>query len=131
MAGFLSQQQLIIWLPLVVILIALVLFKRLGQVSAGEATRLLDKGALIIDVRGTGEFADGHIDGAVNVPLDHLAESIARSAPDPTQPILLHCLSGTRSAMAKRVLKSRGYTNVHNLGSLARAREIVAGAHGK
>ena len=54
---------------------------------------MLAGGAILIDVHGAGEFAGGHIDGAVNVPLDRLAGSIARTAPDPTQPILF---SGTR-----------------------------------
>jgi rhodanese-related sulfurtransferase len=44
--------------------------------------------------------------------------------------LLLHCLSGMRSGMAKQKLKSLGYANVFNLGSLARARKIVGKAAG-
>jgi phage shock protein E len=131
MSGILSQQQIMVWLPLVLVVAGLFLFKRLGQISAAEAGKLLAGGALIIDVRGAGEFADGHIDGAVNVPLGRLADDIARVAPDRSRPILVHCLSGTRSAMAKRVLRGRGYTEVHNLGSLGRARAIVAAARAR
>jgi phage shock protein E len=64
----------------------------------------------------------------VNIPLDRLREEIARLAPNVEQPLLLHCLSGTRSGMGKAMLKKMGYRNVFNLGSYGRAEKIL-GAH--
>ena len=49
---------------------------------------------------------------------------------DKNQTLLLHCASGMRSGIAKDTLKSLGYANVFNLGSLARARKIVGNTGG-
>jgi len=50
---------------------------------------------------------------------------LPRQIADKQQPILLHCLSGGRSAIALRQLKTMGYQQVFNLGSLSRAQQIV------
>ena len=94
-------------------------------VSAEKACRLLRQGALVVDVRGPGEFNGGHLRGAVNIPLGELSHELPRRAPDKTQVLLLHCLSGTRSGIAKQQLKGLGYSNVFNLGSYARAEKLV------
>jgi phage shock protein E len=60
--------------------------------------------------------------------LDELGQRIGSVAKDKNTPLLLHCLSGGRSAMARHTLKQLGYTEVHNLGSLGRARHLVEGA---
>ena len=99
--------------------------KKAGQISEAAARRWLQQGAKVLDVRSRGEFNGGHVRGAINVPLDELAERIRTVAPDPNAPLLLHCLSGTRSAIARRRLRAMGYTQVFNLGSLGRARKIV------
>jgi phage shock protein E len=49
---------------------------------------------------------------------------------DKNQVLLLHCASGMRSGVAKQKLKSLGYANFFNLGSLARARKIAGNAGG-
>ena len=72
-------------------------------------------------------YDQGHIPGAVNVPLDQLTDQIARHAPGKDQPLLLHCLSGGRSAVAQTRLKRMGYQHVFNLGSYGRAERIVTG----
>lgn len=123
MAEFLTLNQ---WLPVILLgAAALVWFLMMRPVSVAEARRLLQAGAKVIDVRSRGEFSSGHVKGAVNVPLDELGRRIGSIAPDKSAPLLLHCLSGARSGMAKRSLRGEGYTQVHNLGSLQRARQIV------
>ncbi|MFG2750871.1 rhodanese-like domain-containing protein [Streptomyces xanthophaeus] len=65
----------------------------------------------VIDVRTPGEYASGHLPGAVNVPLDRIAQSLPelrRSAEDRT--LLLVCASGARSQSAARTLASQGVT---------------------
>jgi phage shock protein E len=99
--------------------------KKAGQISESAARRWRQQGAKVVDVRSHDEFNGGHVRGAVNVPLDELAERIRTVAPDPNAPLLLHCLSGTRSAIARRRLRAMGYTQVFNLGSLGRTRKIV------
>ena len=109
---------------------AFLLWKRLTLVRPEAARQWLKKGGRVLDVRGEGEFRGGHLPGAVNVPLDRLRDEIPRLAPDKEQPLLLHCLSGTRSGMVKARLKKMGYQNVFNLGSYGRAQKILA-AHGQ
>ncbi|MHB0958638.1 MAG: DUF4395 family protein [Pirellulaceae bacterium] len=86
------------------------------------AQRLLKEGAFVIDVRTPQEFAERHLDIAVNHPLENLPNELNRL---PRGALLLHCKSGMRSNMATRLLKKNGFTNVHNLGSFDRAQSIV------
>lgn len=99
--------------------------KRLTLVGAETAREWLRKGALVIDVRSEQEFRGGHLSEAENIPLNRLRDEITRLAPSKEQPLLLHCLSGTRSGMGTAMLKKMGYRNVFNLGSYGRAGKIV------
>jgi rhodanese-related sulfurtransferase len=117
--------NLVTWLVIIGAVVAFLLLKRLSLVAPATARDWLNKGALVIDVRSEGEFRDRHLPRAVNIPLGRLGEEIARQAPDKDRAILLHCLSGTRSGMAKRMLKRLGYQNVFNLGSYGRAEKIL------
>ena len=112
---------------IVVVIGVFVLLKQLSQISAAKARALLQEGALIIDVRTPGEYAADRLPNTINIPTHDLARRIQRHAPQKDRPILLHCLSGARSAVACRTLRQLGYTNVHNLGSLARARRLTGG----
>ena len=101
--------------------------KRMSFVSPETARQHLQQGALVVDVRSAGEYQGGHLPGAVNIPLGELRENLPRRVKDKNQFVLLHCLSGTRSGIAQRQLKSLGYQNVFNLGSYGRAKKIVGG----
>jgi phage shock protein E len=119
------------WTVLLVILAAfIVLFvlKQTSFVSAKTARKLLQQGALVVDVRTPDEYRGGHLPDAVNIPLDQLRETLPRQVPDKSRVLLLHCLSGGRSGVAKHQLKGMGYTNSFNLGSYARAQKIVKAA---
>jgi phage shock protein E len=116
------------WLIVAVVLVGFYLLKRSSFVSADTARQLLQQGALVVDVRSPGEFNSGHLPGALNIPLGNLGEELPRRVPDKSQVLLLHCLSGTRSAMAKGQARQMGYSNVFNLGSYGRAESIVSHA---
>lgn len=76
---------------------------------------LKKEGALLIDVRSAAEFASGNAPGTINIPLPELGgrlSEIPKSAP-----VVVCCASGTRSGMAKLLLKKNGYSNVHNIGT--------------
>ncbi len=73
-----------------------------------------DADALIIDVRGPGEFASGHVDGAVNLPLDRFVQGYAELAADKSKQIVLYCQSGARSGQAMQFMQQQGYVNVVN-----------------
>lgn len=111
-----------------IIIAAIIIFfvlKRLSQVSPEKARELKAAGALIIDVRTAGEFAGGHLAGAINIPLDEIGGKIEEVVSDRNQPILLYCLSGTRSALARRILLGKNYHEAYNLGSVYRAKSIL------
>ncbi len=78
-----------------------------------------EKNALLVDVRSPGEFAAGHVAGAVNLPLDQLAENAACALPDLHQPLLVYCLSGVRSGVAVQWLQQMGYTQAVNGGGVS------------
>ena len=122
--------NLVTWIVIAGAVVAFLLLKRLSLVTPATAREWLNKGALVIDVRSEGEFQERHLPRAINIPLGSLGDEIARRAPDKEQAILLHCLSGTRSGMAKARLKQMGYRNVFNLGSYGRAAGIVGSPNG-
>ena len=77
---------------------------------------LVKQGAIILDVRTKNEFEGGHIKGSVNISVNSLSNSIAKLK-SKNKPIITCCASGSRSALAKSVLKSNGITEVYNGGS--------------
>lgn len=86
--------------------------------SASErAHELVDSGALLLDVRTPGEYAGGHLPGAVNIPVQELGER-ARELPATDRAIVIYCRSGARSAAAASALQSLGY-RVHDLGPMS------------
>lgn len=77
------------------------------RVTGEEAWRLVrEAGAMLLDVRTRGEFASGHAEGAVNVPLQELS---GRLGDIPTHcPVVVYCHSGGRSASAASLLAQAG-----------------------
>ena len=70
----------------------------------------------ILDVRTQAEWdADGHIDGAVLIPINDLPANLAQLPTDKAAPILVLCKSAHRGAMTLMYLNFLGYTNVRNL----------------
>ena len=84
------------------------------------AKKLIASGALVLDVRTPDEYAAGHLDSALNVPVDTVTdrlpqiESLTQS--DKSKPIVVYCEKGGRAARAKQTLEQAGYTNVVNGG---------------
>lgn len=81
-----------------------------------DYAQLVRQGALILDVRSTGEYAGGHIKHSLNIPVDRLTSNL-HQLKDKTKPVITCCASGMRSAAAKSMLLSNGYKEVHNGGS--------------
>lgn len=73
---------------------------------------------LVVDVRSPGEFANGHVEGSINLPLDAFMEQAPAALPDRNAPLVLCCLSGARSGMAAQWLRSQGYSQVSNGGAV-------------
>lgn len=70
----------------------------------------------LIDVRTPQEFAGGHIKGALNIPVDELAQRLSRVPRD--MPVVVYCRSGNRSATASRILRDAGYSTVYDMGGI-------------
>lgn len=75
---------------------------------------LLDNGAIILDVRTPQEYNQGHIENAVNIPVNTLEANLNKL--DKDKPIITCCQSGTRSAFAEKILNQHGF-KVYNGGS--------------
>jgi rhodanese-related sulfurtransferase len=104
---------------LLALAVGLLLLRSGGDVKSADAHRLVEAGARLVDVRTPQEFASGHLPGAVNVPVQELDRRMGE-LPEKERPIVLYCRSGARSSSAARMLKSAGYTEVHDLGAMSR-----------
>lgn len=70
---------------------------------------------IIIDVREPEEYAKGHVKGAINIPPSQLLNGAVELADTPRDTtLILYCVSGSRSAVAKNILTSMGFTDVIN-----------------
>ena len=78
----------------------------------------LPDNAVLLDVRQADEFNAGHIDGAVLVPHDMIAEKIGAVVLDKNTPVYIYCRSGRRSAIAVEAMRKLGYTNLTDLGGM-------------
>ncbi|HPM29996.1 MAG TPA: rhodanese-like domain-containing protein [Chryseolinea sp.] len=92
--------------------------KIFGMEPSADYASLVKDGAIVLDVRSKGEYAGGHIKGSLNISVDQLERNLNQLS-DKNKTIITCCASGMRSASAKSILKSKGYTNVHNGGSWA------------
>ena len=76
---------------------------------------IVKEGALLVDVRTAEEFQSGHIQGAINIPVEQL-HNRQQELPDKGKPIITCCASGMRSGNARSILVGLGYKNVYNGG---------------
>ncbi len=98
-----------------------ILDKKNGKVvSCSDVEVILDEreDAVILDVRTSKEYSSGHLDGALNIPLDSLYKNIGILNLENDTPIIVYCRSGSRSAEALKILKDNGYTHVFDLGAM-------------
>jgi rhodanese-related sulfurtransferase len=93
-------------------------------ISPNEAAALIEKGALVVDVRDAPELqTGGKIKGAVNVSRGMLEFRADPKSPyynpvfDPNKTVILYCASGWRSALAAKALRDLGYQDARNLGA--------------
>lgn len=77
---------------------------------------IIENGAIVIDVRTSGEFAGGHVKGSVNISLDKIQGNINKIK-GYKKPIVVCCASGMRSSNAKHVLIKNGLEEVYDGGS--------------
>ena len=92
-----------------------------GQaVGPMDAVRLMNQGALLVDVRSREEFEGGHVLDARHLPQEEVAGAAESLKKYRDKPVIVCCESGMRSGAAARVLKAQGFAKVVNLrGGLA------------
>lgn len=90
------------------------------QITQAEAKAIMDSGEehVILDVRTGEEYATGHIEGAVLIPVSEISDRAEEELPDKNMLILVYCRSGNRSKTASETLASLGYTNVKEFGGI-------------
>jgi phage shock protein E len=76
------------------------------------------EGAVVVDVRTPSEYAGGHYEGAINIPVDSISGKLEKIGPK-DKPVIVYCASGSRSSAAAGILKAAGYQRVVNAGGIA------------
>lgn len=85
-----------------------------GVVNGQTARALVAAGVRVVDVRTPAEYAQGHVAGALNIPVDDIGRRAAEIGP-PDAAVLLYCRSGRRSAIAADVLRGLGFQRIYDL----------------
>jgi phage shock protein E len=91
-----------------------------GASDAGRsanARAIVADGGRLIDVRTADEYAQGHIEGALNFPVETIADHLKELEPKDGW-LVVYCRSGSRSAKAVGILKDGGFTKVFDLGAM-------------
>ncbi|MGL4327129.1 MAG: DsrE/DsrF/DrsH-like family protein, partial [Tannerellaceae bacterium] len=91
-----------------------------NQVNAAKK-----QGALLLDVRTKEEFELGHIEGAINIPVDNLRNSLQTL--NPKQDIIVYCAIGLRGYLAYRILEQNGFTAIRNLSGGYKTYSVASG----
>src|SRR5258706_9920469 len=92
--------------------------KDIPEVTAQQVNELLKnngKSPVVLDVRESDEWRQGHLEGAVPLPRGFLEIKIESAIPDKNSPIIAYCAGGVRSLLAAKVMKEMGYQNVSSM----------------
>lgn len=94
------------------------------MITFEDAKRLMAQGAKVIDVRRQNEFLEGHVPGALHIPVEEILFQSEENLPkDDTY--ILYCHSGYRSSLALEALRMKGYTQLYNLGGVDNWKETL------
>ena len=80
-----------------------------------DLSEVIARKPFLVDVRTSGEFAQGHPKGSVNIPLDKIGASMDKFKGK--NDIIVFCRSGNRSSQAKSILESKGINNIIDGGT--------------
>lgn len=89
------------------------------KIDANEAQAMMDAGNVtVIDVRTPQEYADAHIPGAINIPLESIGSEKPAELTDTDADLIVYCRSGVRSKQASDKLVALGYQHVNDMGGI-------------
>ena len=94
-----------------------------AQSSGAGLQNMVRKGAFLVDVRTPQEFAQGHVQGSVNIPLDQVQSILSQFKGKKN--IVVFCRSGNRSTQAKFILDQNGIKNVYNGGTWTNVNQLI------
>lgn len=116
--AFIAQQ----WLLVSVFVLLLVLFvlnesKRAGKsIDSQQLVQLMNReNAVVLDVRDSGEYSQGHVPGALNIPYTALDSRVRELDQYKETPVVVTCKMGQHSSIATNILRKAGFTNVAKL----------------
>lgn len=92
--------------------------KEIPEVSAQQVNESLKnngKSPVVLDVRESDEWRQGHLEGAISLPRGFLEIKVENAIPDKNTPIIAYCAGGVRSLLAARAMKEMGYQNVTSM----------------
>ncbi len=91
-----------------------------NKINGEKAMEMMASGEpyTLIDVRTQAEYDEGHVEGALLLPVDQLETLASEQLKDKDAVILVYCRSGNRSAQASELLVELGYTNVYDFGGI-------------
>ncbi len=95
-----------------------------GKKDNNELKEAIENKAFVVDVRSAGEFSDGSVKGAVNIPLDQINNNIAKFKGK--KQVVVFCRSGMRSGQAKSILERNGIENVINGGGINNMNSVLS-----
>ncbi len=89
---------------------------KIVNLTAKQAKNLIDKGTVkVIDVRTPGEYAQGHLPGAININFNSPDFEQVLSKLDKNQEYLVHCRSGHRSGLSMKSFKKLGFKKIDHM----------------
>jgi phage shock protein E len=117
---FLKSSKIVFALVLVfnLLLVPPVIAGSGDEQAARLAWPMIENGALLVDVRSAEEFAEGHLEGAINIVWDDTDALIAAIGEDKQRPVVFYCRSGNRVGKSIVVLGTKGYNNIYNATGL-------------
>ena len=117
-----KQTQIIVVFAVIVLAVAAYYFTQMGSGNSGygnvdvaEARDLIAEKAdlVILDVRTVSEFESGHLEGAINIPVEVLSSHLSELNPD--DELLVYCRTGNRSTTAVGILRENGYDQIYHM----------------
>jgi rhodanese-related sulfurtransferase len=97
--------------------------KLFSETPKVDIKSMVEEGAYLVDVRTPAEFAEGHVNGSVNIPLDNVVSELPKFKNKKN--IIVFCRSGNRSGQAKSILEQNGITGVVNGGTWQDVNQFV------
>ena len=95
-----------------------------GCAATANPTIVIGDDTVVVDVRTPGEYAGGHLDGAVNIDLQSPEFDATISELDPDDEYIVYCQTGNRSAQAVAAMEAAGL-NVQDAGGISDAEQAT------